>query len=149
MNQNRFWKQAFSFALILLVYGLYQFGTKQAALQKVAEFDDLQSLQQAVKAQRSKVWFNETQFTVHKLLADDTKGSRHQRFLVRREGLPTLLVAHNIDLAPRAPLRPGQSLYIKGRYEWNKKGGVLHWTHHDPRGVQPGGWLRLGEEKYH
>ncbi|GAA6151137.1 DUF3465 domain-containing protein [Pseudoteredinibacter isoporae] len=148
MNQNRFWKQAFSFVLLLLVYGVYQFGNKQAESRQPGEYDDLVSLQQAVTAKRSKVWFDETQFTVYKLLADDTKGSRHQRFLVRREGLPTLLVAHNIDLAPRAPLRPGQSLYIKGRYEWNQKGGVLHWTHHDPRGVQPGGWLRLGEEKY-
>ncbi|MCV6622499.1 DUF3465 domain-containing protein [uncultured Pseudoteredinibacter sp.] len=146
MNQNRFWKQAFSLVLILLVYGLYQFSLKQNALS--VDGDDLASLQQAVQAKRSKVWFNETRFTVYKLLPDDTKGSQHQRFLVRREGLPNLLVAHNIDLAPRAPLRAGQTLFIKGRYEWNKKGGVIHWTHHDPRGVQPGGWLRVGEDKY-
>lgn len=109
---------------------------------------DAAKLQQAVANKASKVWFKRTAFTVRKLLPDDTKGSRHQRFLVKREGLPTLLVAHNIDLAPRVPLRTGDTLHISGRYEWNAKGGVIHWTHHDPRGRKPGGWIELNGERY-
>lgn len=109
---------------------------------------DLNKLLAAVESKQSKVWFSETQFTVKKVLADDLKGSRHQRFLVQRAGLPTLLVAHNIDLSKRIPLRAGQTIYIKGRYEWNDRGGVLHWTHADPRGRQAGGWVRLGDQYY-
>lgn len=107
-----------------------------------------QTLKQAVEQQRSEVWFAETQFKLRKELKDDTYGDRHQRFLVERAGLPTLLVAHNIDLAPRAPLSRDITIYIKGRYEWNDKGGVIHWTHHDPQRREPGGWLRIGKEKY-
>lgn len=38
---------------------------------------------------------------VAKVLKDDTKGSPHQRFLLRTRTGQTLLVAHNIELAPR------------------------------------------------
>lgn len=79
---------------------------------------------------------------VDRLLADDLQGSRHQRFILRLESGRTLLVSHNIDLAPRVPLEPGDRLEVRGQYEWNERGGVLHWTHHDPQGRRPGGWIR-------
>lgn len=80
---------------------------------------------------------------VARILPDDNEGSRHQKFLVELESGHTLLVAHNIDLAPRIEgLKTGELLEFYGEYEWNQKGGVIHWTHHDPRGVHPGGWLK-------
>lgn len=86
---------------------------------------------------------------VIKLLADDRRGSRHQRFLLRLSSGVTLLVAHNIDLAPRLDsLRVGDRLRFAGEYEWNEKGGVLHWTHRDPRGQHRGGYLELAGRRY-
>lgn len=85
----------------------------------------------------------EGQGTVVKLLADDNDGSRHQRFIVRLGSGRTLLLAHNIDLAKRIDtLRVGDTVAFYGEYEWNAKGGVMHWTHHDPQGRHPGGWIR-------
>ena len=70
---------------------------------------------------------------VTKLLADDWDGSRHQRFILRLGSGQMLLVAHNIDIAKRiASLKDGDQVAFKGEYEWNPKGGVIHWTHHDP-----------------
>jgi hypothetical protein len=87
--------------------------------------------------------------TVVKLLADDVNGSRHQRFIVRLDSGRTLLMAHNIDLAPRIDgLRAGDTVAFYGEYEWNPKGGVIHWTHRDPQGRHPGGWIRHGERLY-
>lgn len=86
---------------------------------------------------------------VIKLLSDDQRGSRHQRFLLRLSSGATLLVAHNIDLAPRLDsLQVGDTLRFAGEYEWHERGGVLHWTHHDPRGKHPGGWLELAGRRY-
>ncbi|MBK8016124.1 MAG: DUF3465 domain-containing protein [Betaproteobacteria bacterium] len=80
---------------------------------------------------------------VTRLLSDDDDGSRHQRFILRLSSGQTLLIAHNVDLAPRVdPLLPGDIVEFNGVYEWNSKGGVIHWTHHDPDRRHPGGWLR-------
>ena len=78
---------------------------------------------------------------VDRVLPDDDDGSRHQRFVMRLDGGHTLLVAHNIDLADRVPLATGDAVRVRGEYEWNEQGGVLHWTHHDPDGDRPGGWV--------
>ena len=86
---------------------------------------------------------------VIRLLGDDTKGSRHQRFIVRLASGQTLLVAHNIDLAPRiADLRVGDRVGFFGQYEWNDRGGVIHWTHKDPNGRHTAGWLSHDGQKY-
>ena len=86
---------------------------------------------------------------VTRMLSDDVDGSRHQRFIVRLGNGQTLLVAHNIDLAPRiGSLREGDTVEFNGEYEWSAKGGVIHWTHHDPAGRHVDGWLRHAGRTY-
>ena len=80
---------------------------------------------------------------VTRLLSDDNDGSRHQRFIVELRTGQTLLIAHNIDLAPRIDLLDvGDEVEFFGEYEWNPKGGTIHWTHHDPKGRHVAGWLK-------
>lgn len=91
----------------------------------------------------------EAEGRVVNVLPDDVDGSRHQRFLLDIGAGHTVLVAHNIDLAPRIDgLRPGDTVGFKGEYVWNAKGGVVHWTHHDPDGRHPGGWLLHQGRRY-
>jgi Protein of unknown function (DUF3465) len=99
------------------------------------------SVETAFAQQRSNVQV-EMHGVVSKLLKDDDDGSRHQRFIVRASSGQTVLVAHNIDLAPRIDaLRTGDPVTVFGEYEWNDKGGMIHWTHHDPQGRHVAGWI--------
>jgi hypothetical protein len=86
---------------------------------------------------------------VTRILADDNDGSRHQRFIVELASGQTVLIAHNIDLASRiASLDVGDSVEFNGEYEWNKKGGVIHWTHRDPQGRHVDGWIKHDGQTY-
>lgn len=104
-------------------------------------------LRAAIRERRSNTWV-EGSARVVKLLADDEDGARHQKFLAELDDGSTLLFSHNIDLAPRASVDQGDVLTFRGRYEWNEKGGVVHWTHHDPDAPTRGGWLEVDGEVF-
>ncbi|MDX2000670.1 MAG: DUF3465 domain-containing protein [Thermoanaerobaculia bacterium] len=104
-------------------------------------------LDRAFAERRSNLWVTVTA-PVERLLPDDRKGNPHQRFLLRLPSGLTVLVAHNIELAERVPLTVGDTVEIRGEYEWNDKGGVLHWTHHDPSGRRDGGHIRYDGRVY-
>ena len=86
---------------------------------------------------------------VKRVLADDNDGSRHQRFILTLASGRTLLIVHNIDLAPRVVgLQAGDYVAFNGEYEWSEQGGVVHWTHHDPQGSHVAGWLKHNDRTY-
>lgn len=86
---------------------------------------------------------------VQRLLADDREGSPHQRFIIETDRGITLLIAHNIALAPRLDgIAVGDRVEVYGEYEWNDKGGVVHWTHQDPRGDHVAGYIEWRGRRY-
>jgi len=140
---------------LLLILGLLYLGSRyldspgnsgRAPLS--IEIDDgTASIVEAFENRKSDVLV-QTSATVQRILADDLEGSRHQRFIVQLETGNTVLIAHNIDLAPKVPLKKGDRISFQGEYEYNDKGGVVHWTHHDPGGRHPGGWIEHDGKKY-
>ena len=132
------------YMLVLLLIGAY------FAYQEMGPVDS----QPGVVQQRpAEAWRSGQQVsgqgTVTRILSDDNDGSRHQRFILRLDSGRTLLVAHNIDLAPRiAALQTGDTVSFYGEYEWNDRGGVIHWTHHDPQGRHADGWLVHDGRRY-
>ena len=78
---------------------------------------------------------------VDRILQDDTEGVPHQRFILKLDNGHTVLVAHNLDLATRVPLKEWDPVMIRGEYEYNPQGGVVHWTHRDPGMGIKHGWI--------
>ena len=135
--------------IILIVLGLY-FGYEQ---QSPSNQPASRSVAETPIEDNSERWRSGQQVrgqgTVSHILSDDNDGSRHQRFILRMSSGRTLLIAHNIDLAPRVrSLRKGDTVAFYGEFEWNDKGGVIHWTHHDPQGRHAGGWLEHNGRRY-
>jgi len=141
-------KYLFLVIAAVLAYGYVQDrGVDLPGISSWTQSDD-SVLQQAFTNRKSDLQV-QAEGVVTRLLPDDVDGSRHQRFIVRLGNGQTLLVAHNIDLAPRiGSLREGDTVEFNGEYEWSAKGGVIHWTHHDPAGRHVDGWLRHAGRTY-
>ncbi|MCX5957684.1 MAG: DUF3465 domain-containing protein [Cyanobacteria bacterium] len=122
-------------------------GTQLTAwLTPVSDAGD-QAIARAFQAQRSGVQVA-SDGVVERVLSDDNAGSRHQRFILRLDSGHNVLVAHNIDRAPRLrALKPGDRVAFFGEYAWNGKGGVIHWTHNDPNGRHIAGWLSHNDQR--
>ena len=116
-----------------------------------AHICDNATIKQAFDAQKSKHQVKGCG-TIIKALPDDNEGSRHQKILVELTGVTpkqTLLLVHNIDIAQRvAEVERGQTLSFYGEYIYNDKGGLVHWTHHDPAARHQGGWIESGGVRY-
>jgi hypothetical protein len=126
----------------LAIYGLYE--SNPSFIRSLTEQSTAsdQALTSAYENRQSNIQVGSSGVVV-KILPDDLRGSRHQRFILRLSSGQTVLISHNIDLAPRVDnLREGDRVEFFGEYEWNSKGGVVHWTHHDPEGRHKVGWLK-------
>jgi hypothetical protein len=78
------------------------------------------------------------------------QSGEHEGFLLRLDGSCDLLVRVevNTDITGPIPLHPGELAKVKGEYETDPTGGVIHWTHHDPRGRHEAGYIVAGGKTY-
>ncbi len=76
--------------------------------------------------------------------------SPHEGFLLRLASGCSLVVRveANTDFTGPIPLAEGQRAAVKGEYEFYPRGGVVHWTHRDPRGRHEGGYIATGGQVY-
>jgi hypothetical protein len=87
---------------------------------------------------------------IDRLLSDqDGPSGPHERFIVRLPDVGmTVLVEHNLSIAPRVPVIVGETVVVHGEYVWNAQGGLLHFTHHDPARSHEGGYILYGGRRY-
>ena len=99
-------------------------------------------------AQKQSSAMVEIEARVDRILPYDIKDIPHQRFILKLANGHTLLVAHNLDLADRVPLDEWDLVRVRGEYEYNPQGGVVHWTHRDPGLGIKHGWIEHRGVRY-
>ncbi len=76
----------------------------------------------------------------------------HEGFLLHLRGAAghglTVRVETNVDITGPVPLGAGDDVEVRGEYLYDERGGLIHYTHHDPRGRHPGGFVRVGKRVY-
>ncbi len=74
--------------------------------------------------------------------------SIHEAFDAVSDAGP-LQVVDNVSIAPRCPVRTGDRIEICGEMVHDPgRLPVVHWTHHDPAGRHPGGFIRYAGKRY-
>ena len=78
------------------------------------------------------------------------RSGTHEGFLLKFESdCPlTVRIETNTDLTGPVPISAGEHVTLKGEYEYYPIGGVIHWTHHDPRGRHEGGYVEADGKIY-
>jgi len=78
------------------------------------------------------------------------RSGQHEGFLLRLHQQCDLMVRveTNVDITGPVPVRDGEIVTVKGQFENDPMGGVIHWTHHDPRGRHVSGYVEAGGKLY-
>jgi hypothetical protein len=78
------------------------------------------------------------------------ESGEHEGFLLKLSRQCDLLlrVEVNTDITGAVPLATGESVTVKGEYDTDPTGGVIHWTHHDPSGRHIGGYIVAAGKTY-
>jgi hypothetical protein len=119
----------------------------QTATNAVANND---AICQAFNAQQSRVEVVADGTVTRDLGLRAGRSGTHEGYLLRLNGGCNVIlkVETNVDLTGPVPIRQGEHAIVKGEYEWTRLGGVLHWTHHDPRGRHEGGFVEVDGHTY-
>ena len=73
----------------------------------------------------------------------------HEQFDMRADDGSPFRVVDNVTLAPRVPARPGDRVTVQGELVHDRgRPPIVHWTHHDPHGRHPDGFISLGGRVY-
>ena len=85
--------------------------------------------------------------------ADDAGPSGgHEGFLLHLRGAAgrglTVRVEDNVDLTGYIPLAAGDDVTVRGEYVFDPRGGLVHYTHRDPRGHHAAGYVRARDRLY-
>ena len=105
------------------------------------------TVERAYLAHRSGIMAEVTGRVV-RILRDDRVGVHRQRFMLRLPNGQTLMVIHNVEASDRVPVRLDDPVLVRGQYEWDESGGVLHWTQSDPTPHRRHGWIEHKGRKY-
>ena len=130
------------------IFGCSTQGEQTAQAEQQTYFDSNtqtsadQEVLDAQSKQQSKVHVT-FEAVVYKLLPDDTQGIPHQKFLLRLSNNTTVLIAHNTNLGSYLNIQPGDVVDVSGEYIWNKKGGLVHYTHPSTSRYKQDGYIKV------
>jgi len=106
----------------------------------------------AFAAQRSRVEVTASGSVTRVLGTRQGPSGNHEGFLVRLSGPAanplTIRVEDNVDITGPIPIAPGDRVEVRGEYIYAADGGLIHFTHHNPRGSHPGGYVRVGDKVF-
>lgn len=77
------------------------------------------------------------------------EGNRgHQEFQMRMPNGQLILVVHEHGSGDPVPIGGGDTVTVRGQYQWTESGGLIRGTHRDSSMERRHGWIELKGERY-
>jgi hypothetical protein len=91
--------------------------------------------------------------SVARLLGErEGPSGRHLGFILHLSGSAgrglSVRVEDNLDLTGEIPIGEGESVTVRGEYIYEPAGGLIHYTHKDPRGRHDAGYVQASGRIY-
>jgi hypothetical protein len=106
----------------------------------------------AWRTHRSRIEVTASGSVAHLLGTRVGPSGPHEGFLLHLNGAAgrglTVRVEDNVDLTGPIPLDEGDSVEVHGEYIYDPRGGLIHYTHLDPRGRHEPGYVRVNGKVY-
>lgn len=84
--------------------------------------------------------------TIVRVLGErDSRSGLHEGFVIRVHDR-TFRVEDNVNITGPIPMQRGQAVSLLGQLECDDL--VIHWTHRDPRGRHPSGYVKVNGRLY-
>jgi len=101
---------------------------------------------------RSHIEVTATGSVAHILGTRSGPSGEHEGFLLHLRGAAgrglTVRVEDNVDLTGPIPLHEGSDVEVRGEYIYDPRGGLIHYTHRDPRLRHSAGYVRVEGKIY-
>jgi hypothetical protein len=75
----------------------------------------------------------------------ESRSGAHEGFIISASGR-SFKVEDNVEITGRIPLHRGDAVSLLGQLECDDD--VIHWTHHDPAGRHPAGYVKVNGATY-
>ncbi len=111
------------------------------------DVDDTDLVQRAWNEQQSNVLV-ELDARVIRIHPDIADFETFQAFSIELSNGQRVRVHHNIDVAPRVPVSANAEIRLRGEYDWNPEGGLIHWTHAAVDSERKGGWIEVNGHRF-
>lgn len=139
MNLKPTWLQKSLIASLLLITSFQSWAAPQEVVP--GEVQDDSQIVQAVQAQKNAYYVEAGNLTVEALLKDDTNGLPHQKWVAKLSNGKKINIVYNLDMGVKVPLHVGDKFAVGGQFIWTPQGGLVHWTHEDPKQTRPDGYV--------
>lgn len=109
--------------------------------------DDKQ-LQTAIQNKKNAYFVEAANLSVTQLLPDDTQGLPHQKWVATLSNGLKIQIVYNLNMGLKVPIKVGDKFAVGGQFIWTDQGGLVHWTHEDPKQVRPDGYVMYNNVIY-
>lgn len=119
-------------------------------IESINQTDENYAILNLIAQKKPSVFIEAKNVKVIKLMRNDNRGARHQRFIVQFNNGVSLRAIYNLDLSEKVPVSVGDLVSLGGELEYDDrtKEPLLHWLHSDPQKKRPDGYVLLNGKKY-
>jgi hypothetical protein len=133
---------------LVMLFGLCLWFSPTLRSKIITPVDDSDIIATAYQHQTSNILVEAEAKVVYVFPVIKHRELNFQEFRVELTNGHRVRIIHDLNEAEAVPLRASDVIRFRGEFDWSDDGGLIHWTHDDPKGERGDGWIEFGGSRY-